>query len=265
MRTSVFDYLLFIFSQFDRGAGSGAMVYLPYQTFYQIATPYAYHESTIRHALTQLEKRNYTERLRRNNFILVSPTSAGINYLKNKYPIGDTSSSNTPSGWWLVVFNVPELQREIRDQLRSFLVQQGFKPWYGSAYLLPNYSSKTTTIRKLSDKTEWAPYLSIMMVSKFSKLADQTTACQMWCSDDPTVKLTSLKLTLQPIIQNLKKKAINKYQREGYLRKAQTQAVKLFALWQESANNPSSIVDYPQFRISLSQSYQEVVDALIQG
>ncbi len=95
----------------------------------------------------QLEKRGYLEKykLKDVEFVRVSPK--GIASI-------DTFKKERDGKWKMIIFDIPESQRPVRDYLRTKLKQLGFKRWQNSIwvtpYRLPN--DVVDELKKLSEK-----------------------------------------------------------------------------------------------------------------
>lgn len=62
--------------------------------------------------------------------------------------------------WFLVFFDVPEIQRNKRDQLRRFLKKFGFYPYQKSVYLFPYECEKEVAlIKKIVEGAKYMKYI----------------------------------------------------------------------------------------------------------
>jgi len=66
--------------------------------------------------------------------------------------------------WYLVLFDVPEIQRNKRDYLRRFLLKLGFYPYQKSVYLFPYECEKE--IRLIKKIVEGSKYMSYIVAEK---------------------------------------------------------------------------------------------------
>jgi len=66
--------------------------------------------------------------------------------------------------WYLVLFDVPEVQRNKRDYLRRFLLKLGFYPYQKSVYLFPYECEKE--IRLIKKIVEGAKYMNYIIAEK---------------------------------------------------------------------------------------------------
>ena len=66
--------------------------------------------------------------------------------------------------WYLVLFDVPEIQRNKRDYLRRFLLKLGFYPYQKSVYLFPYECEKE--IRLIKKIVEGAKYMNYIVAEK---------------------------------------------------------------------------------------------------
>jgi DNA-binding transcriptional regulator PaaX len=78
----------------------------------------------------QLEKRGYLEKYKDKGIEFIRITSKGGATLE--------SSKRAKDGTWkLIIFDIPETQRPVRDYLRTKLKQLGFKKWQNSIWITP--------------------------------------------------------------------------------------------------------------------------------
>jgi len=101
-------------------------------TVYSFIKKYFKHESyrKVYTHIYQLEKRGYLERYKHKD----------LEYLKNssKAEAALAASSRKRDGKWkMIIFDIPENKRHIRDYLRSKLKQLGFKKWQNSIWVTP--------------------------------------------------------------------------------------------------------------------------------
>jgi phenylacetic acid degradation operon negative regulatory protein len=95
----------------------------------------------------QLEKRGYLvkSKLRDTEYLRLSAKgSAALSSLDRK----------RDGKWKMIIFDIPEQRREIRDYLRTKLKQLGFKKWQNSIWITP-YALPVELVkelRQLSDK-----------------------------------------------------------------------------------------------------------------
>jgi CRISPR-associated endonuclease Cas2 len=62
--------------------------------------------------------------------------------------------------WFMVFFDVPEIQRNKRDYLRGFLVKLGFYPYQKSVYLFPYECEKEVSlIKKIVEGAKYMKYI----------------------------------------------------------------------------------------------------------
>jgi phenylacetic acid degradation operon negative regulatory protein len=90
------------------------------------------HESyrTIYTQIYQLEKRGYLEKYKsrdREYLKLSSKGEAALLSLERK----------EDGKWKMIIFDIPEQQRDVRDYLRAKLKQLGFKKWQNSIWITP--------------------------------------------------------------------------------------------------------------------------------
>jgi len=101
-------------------------------TIYSFIKKFYKYESyrTIYTQIYQLEKRGYLEKYKsrdREYLKLSSKGEAALLSLERK----------EDGKWKMIIFDIPEQQRDIRDYLRAKLKQLGFKKWQNSIWITP--------------------------------------------------------------------------------------------------------------------------------
>ena len=263
MHTRLADYLLLILSMQKLDAGLGGLLFLPYQTLYQITSPHGYHESSIRHAVNDLERLKYIEKLNREEGMFLTITKRGVQYIKERFQhvLHDPVVVDGKS-WWQVIFDVPERKREIRDQLRNHLQQLGFKHWQDSVYLFPADSEWDGPLKKALQQTPWPGYFYLLKISEIAfgingKLLSQL----LWQSDDKKNPVLTLSADSSDVLSLLKKKAINSYQRTAALKKSQILAKKIFNYFDDMPTFPVYFTTQ-NTHLQLVKAFGELIRAL---
>lgn len=126
--------------------------------------------------IRQLRRAGYIERVREANKNLYRLTSKGeFEVLKSKLLITKIEKEAPQwSGWWcLILFDVPEYQRQYRNLLRKWLKQLGFLEWQKSVWISPydwqDEFLKFISYLKLSPFVEFLKVRSLPNEAKFKK------------------------------------------------------------------------------------------------
>ena len=95
----------------------------------------------------QLEKRGYLEKYKHKDMEFVRLSPKGLSVL-------ETHKREKDGKWKLIIFDIPETQRPVRDYLRTKLKQLGFKKWQNSIWVTPYKLSDdvTSELKELSEK-----------------------------------------------------------------------------------------------------------------
>ena len=78
----------------------------------------------------QLEKRGYLEKYKLKDLEYLRASDKGITSL-------DTFKRERDGKWKMIIFDIPESKRSVRDYLRTKLKQLGFKRWQNSIWITP--------------------------------------------------------------------------------------------------------------------------------
>jgi CRISPR-associated endonuclease Cas2 len=69
--------------------------------------------------------------------------------------------------WFMVFFDVPEIERKKRDYLRKFLLRLGFYPYQKSVYIFPFECKKE--VRLIKEIVEGAKYMKYIVASEIEE------------------------------------------------------------------------------------------------
>lgn len=78
----------------------------------------------------QLEKRGYLEKYKHKDVEFIRLSSRGLSAIETMRKVKDGK-------WKMIIFDIPESQRPVRDYLRTKLKQLGFKRWQNSIWVTP--------------------------------------------------------------------------------------------------------------------------------
>jgi len=121
-------------------------------------------EKKIKRVLETLEKKELIDLVQKNDEVLVYLT-AKKNPTVIKYSIKlllelKKKEKKWDGKWFMVFFDVPELQRNKRDFLRRFLRQVGFYRYQKSVYIFPYECEKEITlIKKIVEGAKYMKYI----------------------------------------------------------------------------------------------------------
>lgn len=121
-------------------------------------------ESKVRRVLSNLEKRKIVNLQEEGENVIVHLTE-GENPLVLKYSIKSIldfkkKKKEWNGKWFLVFFDIPEIQRNKRDYLRKFLKKLGFYPYQKSVYLFPyECEEEINLIKKIVEGGRYMKYI----------------------------------------------------------------------------------------------------------
>lgn len=125
-------------------------------------------EAKIRRTLENLEKKEILFIEERDNKVFVSLRDKGKEVIK-KYSVKvlldyKKKEKKWTRKWFLVFFDVPEIQRNKRDYLRKYLLKIGFYPYQKSVYLFPYECEEE--INLIQQIVEGAKYMKYIIADK---------------------------------------------------------------------------------------------------
>lgn len=117
-------------------------------TVYSFIKKYYPHDSyrQIYTQIYQLEKRGYLEKYRLRDTEYLRLSSKGKATLLGTDRVRDGK-------WKMIIFDIPERKREIRDYLRTKLKQLGFKKWQNSIWITP-YTLSDELLKELRELSQ---------------------------------------------------------------------------------------------------------------
>lgn len=240
MYTRIGEYLLFILAKEKLSASLGGLLFLPYQSLYQITSPHGYHESSVRHAVNDLEREKLIEKLNREDGLYLTITKKGLNHVQSRYQrILLEPAIVDGQTWWQVIFDVPESKREIRDQLRNYLLGLGFKLWQDSVYLFPADSAYDSALKKALQQSPWPGYFYLLKISEIAfGINGRLISQHLWNTGVEMADQNRLLAEADETIQSLRKKALNSHQKNAAVKKAQLLSKQIFQYFEKLPEFP---------------------------
>lgn len=128
-------------------------------------------EDEIKRTLKSLEKRDLIRLEEKGNKVVVWLEEKGrsrvfeysikklLNFKKNK--------KEWDGHWFLVFFDVPEIQRQKRDYLRRFLKKMGFYPYQKSVYIFPYECEEE--VKLIKQIVEGAKYMKYIVAERIEE------------------------------------------------------------------------------------------------
>lgn len=101
-------------------------------------TPLWYPKNALQTAVGRMLKTGQIARSIKNGEVVWKLTATGKNQLTRSFPLLKWQQSGWDGWWRIVIFDVAEKQRKIRDILRDKLVELGFGQWQKSVYVSPH-------------------------------------------------------------------------------------------------------------------------------
>ena len=119
----------------DQIVGGGSRAYHADKLF--IWLPPGYAKKKYRDLLNRLDREGYIQRVLIDGQVHFRITSTGRKQLVKSYPALSLANKPWDGFWRMVVFDVPERKRQLRDLLRRHLKKLGFGRLQGSVYISP--------------------------------------------------------------------------------------------------------------------------------
>lgn len=101
-------------------------------------TPPWYPKNALQTAVSRMLKTGFINKKIKNGEVVWELTSSGKNQLIRSFPMLEWQERKWDGWWRIVIFDVAEKQRKLRDKLRDKLVELGFGEWQKSVYVSPH-------------------------------------------------------------------------------------------------------------------------------
>lgn len=161
----------------------GDFTYNPYPYLYS-SLGMSYRKESIDGAVRDLTKRGLIEG---NKYEGLRLTSAGADVKKSLYL---ARQREWDGKWRVVIFDIPEAQRKIRDDLRFELKKLGFGSWQRSVWVTPfDISAELDAYLRRQNLSEM---VQIVVGERFGRLNDRDFAAKIWSLKDLSEKYVRL-------------------------------------------------------------------------
>lgn len=121
---------------------------------------FGHNEQAVRAAVSRMNKQGWIQSERQENNSFYSLTERGkVRMEEASRRIYKEPVPSWDGKWWLLLYNIPETKRHLRDALREELVWSGFGPLSNSCWITPNNLEKEITVLgKKYDVEEYVTY-----------------------------------------------------------------------------------------------------------
>lgn len=124
---TIIDELLILLDDLGEAPASNLPVYFPERNLQVISS-----------SLGRLVNRGWVAKKNRRSQVVYAISTYGVNELNRTLDaIKESNQQDWDRRWRLVIFDIPESKRRLRDQLRNFLRQTGFGQLKSSVWLTP--------------------------------------------------------------------------------------------------------------------------------
>ena len=104
---------------------------------------FGHNEQAVRAAVSRMSKQGWIQSERRGNKSFYSLTEQGKARMEEaSRRIYKEPTPKWDGKWWILLYNIPEEKRHLRDKLREELVWSGFGPLSNSCWITPNNLQK---------------------------------------------------------------------------------------------------------------------------
>lgn len=126
---------------------------------------FGHNEQSVRAAISRMSKQNWLQSEKKGNKSYYSLTDQGKSRMEEAAKrIYKLEPSSWDGEWRILVYNIPEKKRHIRDELRQELVWSGFGLLSNSCWITPN--PLETEVNNLIEKYDISSYVSFFRGTK---------------------------------------------------------------------------------------------------
>lgn len=98
---------------------------------------YDYNQKTLTQTLSRMNKVKEIEKIKKNGEIYLRLGAVGGKFLDELIPLRRFQNNKWDNKWRILIFDIEEKSRIIRDLLRKKLKELGFAQWQESVYVTP--------------------------------------------------------------------------------------------------------------------------------
>lgn len=140
---------------------------------------FGHNEQAVRAAVSRMSKQGWAQSERRGNKSFYSLTEQGIVRMEEaSRRIYKEVSPEWDGNWWILLYNIPEEKRHLRDRLRDELTWSGFGPLSNSCWITPN--SLEREINVLIKKYEIEDYVTFFKAEHKGMQSHETLVKKCW-------------------------------------------------------------------------------------
>lgn len=156
-----------------------AIKFNPYAYLYFGSSFYEYKKETFKRELREMQKAKYIKKVvDEKGRAYFEITARGFEFFSKRFPLSPRSRSKWDKRWRLVIFDIPEKERNKRDDLREKLLNLGFGMWQQSVYISP-YDLKKE-MNEFLEELGLSSFAVCLEAKAFSGKSDQDLVIEIW-------------------------------------------------------------------------------------
>lgn len=166
-----------------------------------------------RGVLAKLKKNNWIEKISQDDEIYYQITTSGERELDRVLkPLKETGKWD--GRWRLVIFNVPEKKRDLRDRIRRALTRLGLGILQPSVWITPK--DIKNDIEKIKQKLDIANYIKFFVVTRNNSL-DKTIIEKSWNLPELEDEYKKFNFQAERVLRNISKDNNYRYQAKKFI------------------------------------------------
>ncbi len=149
----------------------------------RLLSEFGHNEQSVRAAISRMNKQGWVESEKQGNKSYYSLTSIGKKRIEEAAKRIYKLEPNSWDGKWrILMYNIPEEKRNIRDELRQELVWSGFGSLSNSCWISPN--PLEDQVKDLIDKYDISSYVNFFLASYEGPDENKSLITKCWDLDN---------------------------------------------------------------------------------
>lgn len=162
---------------FEDLADAGGLASYSYKTIYGWVPP-RFRKRNVKESVKRVLKTGYIEKIFKNGQPYLRLTGKGKKKLTRDFPLLNFQKKKWDRKWRLVLFDIQEASRKIRDQLRRKLKELGFARFQQSVYITPHDFAED--IREFLETHGLAESVYVLVTNELLVGDEKALADKLW-------------------------------------------------------------------------------------
>lgn len=177
--------------------------YMSFERSYRRAFFGDYKKSSVYTSIYKLLAIGDIEKVQKRGEPYLRLTSKGSRRIVDDIPVAQLAKRPWDGRWRMVIFDIEEREKRLRDSFRRKLVSLGFGQWQKSVYITPH--DVADEVRRYLESNKLTPYCAVLIASRADLGDDKALARRVWQLDDLGERYVDLVDHCESVEDELKK------------------------------------------------------------